>query len=189
MKKAIVFEWLLAQLRYRWVIHVSSVVLLSTAMFVTASVLLSPSILGTKAKADVGKVGLVLAGKGSGLQWVMASFYHIDVPPSNVGLEQMNAVLASTAVNAQIARQVRIALGDSVNGARLVGVDSIQDYFALFDANIEFGVMPSQPMQAAVGYDAAKRLNLKLGSQFFSAHGLDPGGLPMTILPTQWLPF
>ncbi len=145
-------------------------------MAVTVCAMLSPAVLNYKAQADVGKVGLVLAGKGSALQWVMAALYHVDTPPSNVSLSAVNTLLASAPIQAHILNKVGIAMGDSIKGTRLVGVDSLPAYLALFDAIVESGTLATLPMQAAIGASAAARLKLTVGSQFFSNHGLESNG-------------
>jgi putative ABC transport system permease protein len=63
-----------------------------------------------------------------------------------------------------------------VQGARLVGVDLVSTYLALFDSTLERGELATQPMQAVVGAGVAKRFNLNLGSQFVSSHGMGLGG-------------
>jgi putative ABC transport system permease protein len=85
-------------------------------------------------------------------------------------------LLTEPAIQTHIASKVTIAMGDSVNGARLIGVDSIPTYLAFFDAKLNAGIISSQAMQAVVGASVARRLNLSLGSPFYSTHGLEPGG-------------
>jgi putative ABC transport system permease protein len=107
---------------------------------------------------------------------VLATLYHVDTPPSNVSLSSVHAVLNTEKAKGHIANQAIIALGDSVSGARLVGVDSLPNYLKLYDATISTGTLSGQPMQATLGASVAKRLNLTIGSRFNSAHGLEAGG-------------
>lgn len=176
MKLSHAVQWTVSNMRYRWVTVAANAVLLAMSMAVVLAVLTSPSVLDYKAQADVGKVGLIVAGKGSALQWTMATLYHVDTPPSNVNAQAVYALLDNPTVQSHIASKVAIALGDSVQGARLVGVDSVPAYLALFDGTLERGLLATQPMQALVGAGVAKRLNLSVGSQFFSSHGMEIGG-------------
>jgi putative ABC transport system permease protein len=115
-------------------------------MTVTALVMLSPAALDSKAVRDVGKVNLVVAGKGSPLQWVLASLYHVDIPPSNVSLVAVQSLLNQAPIKDQIANQAMMAMGDSINGARLIGLDSLPNYLAFFDAQLAQGVLSTQTM-------------------------------------------
>jgi putative ABC transport system permease protein len=153
-----------------------SALLLGLAMTVTALVMMGPAALDSKALRDVGKVNLVVAGKGSPLQWVLASLYHVDIPPSNVSLLAVQTLLNQAPIKDQIANQAMMAMGDSVNGARIIGLDSLPNYLAFFDGQLAQGVLSNQAMQATLGAAAAQRLKLTIGSQFYSSHGLEAGG-------------
>jgi putative ABC transport system permease protein len=168
--------WIFSNMRYRWATVAATSALLAMSMAVVLAVLTSPALLDFKAQADVGKVGLIVAGKGSALQWTMATLYHVDMPPSNVNAQTVFELLQKTEIQAHIASKVAIAMGDSVQGARLVGVDSLPVYFALFDSALDRGQLATQAMQAVVGAGVAKRLNLNVGSQFYSSHGMGLGG-------------
>jgi putative ABC transport system permease protein len=122
--------------------------------------------------ADARGIDLVLGGKGSPLQIVLSSVYHLDLPPGNIKLADAELVLADRRVKSGI----RVALGDSFQGARIVGTD--RDLISLYGVEWAAGKVFERPMQAVLGSDVAKRSGLGLGATFEGAHGLAEGGTP-----------
>src|SRR5258708_12672116 len=67
-----------------------------------------------------------------------------------------------------------IALGDSVEGWRIVGTTPA--LLSVYRADIASGRMWDKPLEAVVGAQAARALHLKIGTKFVGAPGLSPGG-------------
>ncbi|MBX9610021.1 MAG: ABC transporter permease [Burkholderiales bacterium] len=119
---------------------------------------------------DLAGIDLVVGAKGSPLQLILAGVFHIDVPPGNVPLEEVQAL----AQNPQVAQLIPLSLGDSFRGFRLVG--TTPDYIRHYGATLAQGAAWSAPMQAVAGAQAARSAGLQVGDRFVGSHGLGGGG-------------
>ena len=120
---------------------------------------------------DARGIDLVVGAKGSPLQLVLAGVYHVDTAPGNVPLGE----LARLQRHPQVKAVWPIALGDNLQGFRIVGADA-RMASALYGAALAQGQMYTAAMQAVIGAEVAKRLRLSVGDRFEGAHGLSPGG-------------
>ena len=120
---------------------------------------------------DARGIDLVVGAKGSPLQLVLAGVYHVDTAPGNVPL----AELARLQRHPQVKAVWPIALGDNLQGFRIVGADA-RMASVLYGAALAQGQMYTAAMQAVIGAEVAKRLRLSVGDRFEGAHGLSPGG-------------
>ncbi|MGF1605886.1 MAG: ABC transporter permease [Rhodothalassiaceae bacterium] len=127
--------------------------------------LLSQQVEGQLTRQTAG-VDLVAGAKGSPLQLILSSLFHVDVPTGNIPLHQAERL----AGHPQVARAVPVALGDSFRGARLVGTEPA--FLELSGAALAQGRLWSREGEAVVGAAAARRLGLTLGQRFISAHGI-----------------
>lgn len=119
---------------------------------------------------DLAGIDLVVGAKGSPMQLILAGVFHIDVPPGNIPLEEVQAL----AKNPQVAQLIPLSLGDSVRGFRVVG--TTPDYLMHYRATLAQGAVWAAPMQAVVGAQAAQAAGLKVGDRFTGSHGLGGGG-------------
>ena len=113
-------------------------------------------------------IDLVVGAKGSPLQLMMSSMYHISSPTGNVPLDGVKAFLNPE--HPYIELGVPLSLGDSYRGRRIVGTRP--DFLELYEAELSEGSMWTQPMDVVAGATAARELDLALGSTFRSSHGL-----------------
>lgn len=124
---------------------------------------------GERFERDARGIDLVVGAKGSPLQLVLSSVYHIDVPTGNIPL----AELARLRTDPGVARVVPLALGDNFEGFRIVGSD--QQLLALYDARIASGRSFAKPSEVVLGAEVARRTGATLGQKFIGSHGLDTG--------------
>ncbi len=115
-------------------------------------------------------VDLVIGAKGSPLQIILSSIFHIDFPTGNIDI----ADVIPFTKNRYIESTVPLSLGDSYGGYRIVG--TIKKYGELYEAEIGEGGWFDAPLEAVIGSRAAEELGLKIGDQFASQHGLDEEG-------------
>jgi putative ABC transport system permease protein len=115
-------------------------------------------------------IDAVVGAKGSPLQIILAGVFHIDVPPGNIALSDVQAL----AKNPQVKKLIPLSLGDNVQGYRIVG--TTHDYAAHYGAQLAQGGWWQAPMQAVLGAQAAQALQLPLGQAFLGSHGLGGGG-------------
>lgn len=127
------------------------------------------SLLESHARRQAEGIDIVVGAKGSALQNVLAAVYYLDVPNGNISLADVDRLRA----HPQVARAIPIAMGDSVAGARIVG--STDEFIPFYGAELSEGVLPGAPMDAVIGSALAVRARLKLGDNFFGAHGVGDG--------------
>ena len=113
-------------------------------------------------------IDLVVGAKGSPLQLMMSSMYHISSPTGNVPLDGVKPFL--NPAHPYISLGVPLSLGDSYRGRRIVGTRPT--FLQLYDAEVAKGAMWTQPMDIVAGASAARELGLQLGDTFRSSHGL-----------------
>jgi putative ABC transport system permease protein len=128
---------------------------------------------------DVAGIDLVVGAKGSPLQLILSSVYHIDVPTGNIPIAQADLI----AQNPMVAAAIPLALGDSSDGFRIVG--TTPDYLSLYAAELERGKLWSEPMQLVLGAEVALRTGHDIGDRIIGAHGLGHGGQAHADMPYQ----
>ena len=113
-------------------------------------------------------IDLVIGAKGSPLQLMMSSMYHISSPTGNVPLDGVKPFL--NPAHPYISLGVPLSLGDSYRGRRIVGTRPT--FLQLYDAEVDEGTLWTQPMDIVAGASTAHELGLQLGDTFRSSHGL-----------------
>lgn len=115
-------------------------------------------------------IDLVIGAKGSPLQLILANVFHVDFPTGNIGLKEAAKVTRSR----YIASAIPLSLGDSYQNARIVG--TTKAYSDLYGGSIAQGEWYDGPVQVVLGSEIATKLQLKLGDEFQSQHGLSEDG-------------
>lgn len=113
-------------------------------------------------------VDLVIGAKGSPLQLILCSMYHIDSPTGNISLKEARPFLNPK--HPLIEKAVPLSMGDSYKGYRIVGTE--QAFLELYQARIGQGRVWAQNFEVNIGAGVAEDLNLKIGDRFKSSHGL-----------------
>lgn len=116
----------------------------------------------------------VLGARGSKLQLVLNSIFHVEASPGNLAWEDFQDIKADP----RIASAIPIAVGDNYRGYRLVGVSP--DLFSEIEyrPGKRFEVYPGGRVfdpgrrEAVVGSFVAQKLGLRVGSKFHPYHGL-----------------
>lgn len=157
----------LAYLRDRPLMTALNVVLLALAV-ATLVILLSVSTqIGDRVERDARGVDLVVGAKGSPLQLILSSIYHIDAPTGNIPLDGIDLLRRDPAVK----QVIPLALGDNFRGYRIVGTEPA--YLGQFDARLAQGRLFEKPAEAVVGAAVARALGMAIGQRFVGSHGLD----------------
>jgi putative ABC transport system permease protein len=159
--------------RYLWsrpLATALNLLLLTLGLATVAFVLLAQDRVERAFERDLQGIDLVVGAKGSPLQLILAGVFHLDVPPGNVALTDVQAL----ALHPQVAQVIPLSLGDSLQAFRIVG--TTPDYVAHFGARLARGVLWSAPMQAVLGAQVAQATGLAVGQAFAGAHGLGGGG-------------
>jgi len=156
----------LAYLRDRALTTSLNVVLLALAVATLVILLLFSAQLGERFERDARGVDLVVGAKGSPLQLILSSLYHVDAPTGNIPLTSVETLRRNPAV----AQVIPLALGDNFRGYRIVGTEPA--YLGLHEARIAAGRVWSAPGEAVMGAEVARRLGAGLGQRFIGSHGL-----------------
>ena len=144
-----------------------SVILLATGLS-TAIILELTDHQLTKNIENTGKdIKLVVGSKGSRIDLILSSVFQIGNPTGNInyGFYQL------LKQNRIIKEMIPISMGDSYKRVRIVGTN--QDYIQLYNGKIESGQFFSKPLEANIGSNVAKKLNLQVGSEFIGGHGME----------------
>ena len=145
---------------------VLTVLLLALGIATVVVVLLFQRALEDRLGRDARGIDLVVGAKGSGLQLVLSSVFHADVPTGNVRLPELRDI----ARHPMVAGVIPLSLGDAYRGFRIVGTS--HDYVRHYGGRLADGRLWERPMEAVVGSRAARETGLRAGESFVGAHGL-----------------
>lgn len=123
---------------------------------------------------ESGQYDLVAGAKGSPLQLVLSSVYHLDIPTGNIPYDRFLAFRNDS----RFVSVIPLGLGDNYQGYRIVGTDT--NLFLLSDRmdtkkslfNLSEGRFFQTDFEAVVGAQVARQTGLKLGDTFVGTHGL-----------------
>ena len=118
-------------------------------------------------KKNLAGIDMVVGAKGSPLQLILSSMYHIDAPTGNVKLGEVRPYLNPE--HPYIEAAIPLSMGDSYREYRMVG--TTHDFIHLYDTRLAEGKIWQYNMEATVGANVASELGLKLGDTFSSSHG------------------
>ena len=113
-------------------------------------------------------IDLVIGAKGSPLQLILSSLYHLDAPTGNMPVSESKAFLNPK--HPIFKSAIPLSLGDSHRGYRIIGTNT--GFIDLYAAKFADGKLFEENMEVVVGATVAKNLNIKLGDEFKSSHGL-----------------
>jgi putative ABC transport system permease protein len=159
--------------RYLWsrpLATTLNLLLLALGLASMAFVLIAQDQIDRAFERDLVGIDVVVGAKGSPMQLILSGVFHIDVPPGNIPLAEVQQL----AQHPQVAKLIPLSLGDNLQGFRIVGTTT--DYAAHYGAQLAQGVLWSTPMQAVLGAQVASRTGLQPGQAFEGAHGLGAGG-------------
>ena len=146
-----------------------SAVLLAFGVGMVSLMMLSEKQIKDQFERNIKDIDIVLGAKGSALQSILANVYHIDTPTGNISLDAAEAIIKHPYIESGI----KLAYGDNYMGYRIVGTE--HSYPEHYEAEIAEGKMWENAFEVTVGALVAEKLNLSIGDEFFSAHGLTDG--------------
>ncbi len=144
-----------------------SVVLFALGVGLISLLLLLEHQLARNFEKNLAGIDLVIGAKGSPLQLILSSMYHIDAPTGNITLEEARPFLNPR--HPLIETAVPLALGDSYRGYRIVG--SSTDILELYQAEIASGETWKYNFDVVLGSAVATGLGLGINDEFKSSHG------------------
>ncbi|MEY3320858.1 MAG: hypothetical protein RLZZ417_441 [Bacteroidota bacterium] len=147
---------------------VLNLVLFSLGVGLISLLLLVNVQLEDKFQKNFAGIDLVIGAKGSPLQLILSSLYHLDSPTGNMPISESKAFLNPK--HPIFKKVVPLSLGDSHRGYRIVGTNV--SFVDLYEAKLIEGKMFEENMEVVVGATVAENLKIKTGDQFQSSHGL-----------------
>ncbi len=127
---------------------------------------------------DAALYDLVAGGKGSPLQLVLSSVYHLDSPTGNIDFGEYERIRRDS----RVLWAAPVGLGDNYQGFRIVGTE--EHFFDLPDRDggrffqLASGSVFKDSFEVVLGSQVATATGLGLGDSFSGTHGLVevPGG-------------
>ena len=164
------FALSLAYLRDRPLITCLNLLLLALGVGMIILVMLISAQFEQRLTRDAKGLDLVIGAKGSPLQLILSSIFHLDIPTGNIPISEVERWRRNDLVEAVFP----LALGDSLGGFRIVGTEP--GYASHYGASFSDGRFWEMPLQAVLGAHVARDTGLKVGDRFLGNHGLAPGG-------------
>ena len=155
-------KFVLYSLKYRFLNSFLSIML--TAFGVSIALLISQfgNHIQNRINLDGQGIDIVVGAKGSPLQLILSSVYHIDIPTGNIAYSKAKKIMN----NPQIEESIPLALGDNWRGFRIVGTTT--NYIRHYNMSLSTGRYWDQNFEVVVG----SSVNLDIGDEFMGVHGL-----------------
>ncbi|MDA8587765.1 ABC transporter permease [Flavobacteriaceae bacterium] len=115
-------------------------------------------------------IDMVVGAKGSPLQLILSSVYHIDSPTGNISLAEAETI----SNNRMVRSSIKILYGDNYKGFRIVGAE--KKFIELYKGVIKEGKDWDNPYEVLVGSKVYEKLKINLGDELISSHGLRETG-------------
>ena len=117
-------------------------------------------------------IDMVVGAKGSPLQLILSSVYHIDSPTGNISFQEAENI----SKNRMVGSSIKILYGDNYKGYRIVGAE--KKFIDLYKGVIKEGTDWEKPYEVLVGSKVYEKLKINLGDELVSSHGLRETGQP-----------
>jgi putative ABC transport system permease protein len=148
-----------------------SIILFALGTTIILSISTAQESLKNQVKKSAHGVDMVLGAKGSPLQLVLSTLFHIDFPTGNISLESAQKVFR----NPLVKEFLHISIGDNFQGYRIIGIGN--GFSKWFSAEMEEGKLWEGDFEAVIGSNVAEKNSLKIGDQFQSSHGFAGEGM------------
>lgn len=148
-----------------------TMLLFATGVSIITVVLLTGHQFSQQFKKNLADIDMVVGAKGSPMQLILSSVYHIDNPTGNIS--QAEARLVEK--NPYVERAIPLSLGDNYKKFRIVG--TTHQYAEMYKATVAEGKQFEQTLEVTIGSVVAAELGMKVGDTFNGAHGLSEESL------------
>jgi len=162
------------KLAYKNIIHnplnlILSIILFGLGIGLINFLFLFNAQLKSKFDSNLADIDLVIGAKGSPLQMILSSMYHIDNPTGNISIDEAKAFLNPRHPLIKVA--VPLSLGDNYKSYRIVG--STDSLLSFYGASLERGTLHQKDFEVTIGAAVADDTGLKIGDRFTSSHGFN----------------
>lgn len=152
--------------RYNLSSCILSIMLCSFGIATLCLIVLFSTQLNEQLERKSKNIDLVVGAKGSPLQLILNSVYHVDNPTGNISLKEAHQLSKSPFVKVA----VPLAVGDNYKGYRIIGTDS--NFLRLYQTKVARGRWFTADFEIVIGATVAKKAGLQIGDKLTSAHGL-----------------
>lgn len=146
-----------------------NILLLGLGLAIITVLLLMQDQFEKKMNRDAAGIDLVVGAKGSPLQLILSSVYHVDFPTGNIPMEEAQKLSR----NRLVKNVIPMALGDNYGGFRIVGTNS--QYPELYGVTYQEGEIFTFPFEVVLGSEVAKKTGYRVGDTFVGSHGISEG--------------
>ncbi|MHB1278986.1 MAG: ABC transporter permease [Bacteroidia bacterium] len=160
-----IFLLALKNIRYRWMTQFITILLIALGIAMLWTVREVQVQGEDKLQKNLASIDLVVGAKGSPLQLILASIYHIDAPTGNIPYSE--ALRLSK--HPMVKEAVPLAYGDYCQEFRILGTSHA--YLDWYGVSLQDGKLWAKTGETCLGSEAAKTLNLKIGDTFSGQHG------------------
>ena len=115
-------------------------------------------------------IDMVVGAKGSPLQLILSSVYHVDSPTGNISLAEAEKI----SKNRMVGSSIKLLYGDNYKGYRIVGAE--KKFIELYNGIIKEGREWNSPYEVLVGSKVYQKLKINLEDELISSHGLRESG-------------
>ena len=165
-------------LKFRWLVTLLTVASIALGVALVCAVLALRHESERALSKEAGLYDLVAGGRGSPLQLVLSSVYHLDSPTGNLPYTDYERLRHDP----RLLWAAPIGLGDNYVGYRIVGTEA--HFFDLPDRGgdpffqLARGHIFKDRFEVVLGSHVATATGLDIGDSFFGTHGLVdvPGG-------------
>ena len=147
-----------------------SIVLLTLAVGIISILIHVNSSIENQMNNNLKGIDMVVGAKGSPLQLILSSVYHVDSPTGNISLADARSITE----NRMVKNSTKLSFGDNYKGFKIVGTE--ESFLELYNCKFENGKVWKESLEAVVGKKASEILDLKIGDEFTSTHGLGDYG-------------
>jgi putative ABC transport system permease protein len=160
------FSLSISYLKHKLLRTALTVITFASGIAVIVALLLINSQLNNEFTKNLKNIDLVVGAKGSPMQLILSSVFHLDAPTGNIPLEEAEKLEKHPLVKSAIP----VALGDNYNGFRIVGTN--ESYINNYEGRLKEGRVFKDKMEVVIGSEVAKKFNNKIGDKIVGAHGL-----------------
>ena len=153
-------------LKSRWLNSTLSILLTAFGVSIALLVMQFSNHIQNRLNADGKGIDIVIGAKGSPLQLILSSIYHVDLPNGNISFDSIKKFIN----HPQVDTVIPLALGDNWNGYRIVGTS--KEYLNHYKAQLNKGNVWGKKFDVVIGFSVGKKINEK----FYGSHGLLKGG-------------
>jgi len=147
-----------------------SLALLTLGIGIISLLLQLNSLIKNQMDNNLRGIDMVVGAKGSPLQLILSSVYHVDSPTGNISLKEAEKI----SNNRMVGSSIKLLYGDNHKGYRIIGTE--KKFIDLYKGVFKEGEEWEKPFEVIVGSKVHKNLNIKIGDKLVSSHGLRETG-------------